>query len=169
MTHICTSFWSILPVDIACAPSAETFKSRLIEAIRTGAIVVAPPRTVTTIHAGVGARRQPLEAFWDGRPWEGIKKKKIVHRLFFSCCYYITQFYTYFTSLYTYFYILLCINIIWFFTLQHFNNFSHTRLFIYVRLLLFNLLFLESIHSLLFRHIIIFLNHGQYTPRGPDH
>ena len=53
MTHICTSFvprtiriWSILPVDIACAPSTETFKSRLIEAIRTGAIVVAPPRTV---------------------------------------------------------------------------------------------------------------------------
>ena len=43
-------------MDIACAPSTETFKSRLIEAIRTGAIVVAPPRTVTTIHAGVGAR-----------------------------------------------------------------------------------------------------------------
>ena len=41
-------------MDIACAPSTETFKSRLIEAIRTGAIVVAPPRNVTTIHAGVG-------------------------------------------------------------------------------------------------------------------
>ena len=55
--------WSILPVSIACAPSIETFKSRLIEAISTGAIVVAPPRTVTTIHAGVGARGQPLWAF----------------------------------------------------------------------------------------------------------
>ena len=146
MTHICTSFvprtiriWSILPVDIACAPSTETFKSRLIEAIRTGAIVVAPPRTVTTIHAGVGARGQPLQAFWDGRPWEGIKKIYIYifYIGFFSCCYYITQFYTYFTSFYIYFYILLCINIIWVFTLQHFKNFSHTRLFIYVRLLLF--------------------------------
>ena len=38
-----------------------------------------------------------------------------------------------------------------------------------VKSLLFNLLFIESIHSLLFRHIIIFLNHGQYTPRDPDH
>ena len=54
---------SILPVNIACAPSTETFKSRLIEVIRTGAIVVAPPRTVTTIHASVGARGQPLHAF----------------------------------------------------------------------------------------------------------
>ena len=96
MTHICTSFvtrtiriWSILPVDIACAPSTETFKSRLIVAIRTGATVVAPPRTVTTIHAGVGARGQPLQAFWDGRPWEGIKKIYtgyiyILHRLFLA-------------------------------------------------------------------------------------
>ena len=78
----CTSYyriWSILPVDIACAPSTETFKSRLIEAIRTGAIVVAPPRTVTTIHAGVGARGQPLHAFWDGRPWEGIKKNIYIY------------------------------------------------------------------------------------------
>ena len=55
--------WSILPVNIACAPSIETFKPRLIEAITTGAIVVAPPITVTTIHAGVGARGQPMEAF----------------------------------------------------------------------------------------------------------
>ena len=55
--------WSILPVNIACAPSTETFKSRLIEAIRTGANVVAPPRTFTIIHAGVGARRQPLQTF----------------------------------------------------------------------------------------------------------
>ena len=47
-------------LDLACAPSTETFKSRLIEAIRT---VVAPSRTVTTIHAGVGARGQPLQAF----------------------------------------------------------------------------------------------------------
>ena len=84
---------------------------------------------------------------------------KIVHRLFLAVAITLHNF----TSFYTYFYILLCINIIWVFTLQHFNNFSHTRLFIYVRLLLFNLLFLESIHSLLFRHIIIFLNHGQYT------
>ena len=76
---------SILPVNIACAPSTETFKSMLIEAIRTGPIVVAPPRTVTTIHAGVGAREQPLQAFWDGRPWGGIKKlTKIVHRLFLA-------------------------------------------------------------------------------------
>ena len=36
-------------MNIACAPSIETFKSRLTEAISTGAIVVAPPRTVTTI------------------------------------------------------------------------------------------------------------------------
>ena len=55
--------WSILPVNIACAPSTETFKSRLIDAIRSGAIVVAPPRTVTTIHAGMGARGQHLQAF----------------------------------------------------------------------------------------------------------
>ena len=67
--YICTLLYlilfgySILPVDIACAPSTETFKSRLIEAIRTGAIVVALPRTVTTIHAGMGARGQPLQAF----------------------------------------------------------------------------------------------------------
>ena len=67
--------------SLTAAPSIETFKSRLIEAISTGAIVVAPPRTVTTIHAGVGARGQPLRAFWDGRCL-GIygekKKKKIV-------------------------------------------------------------------------------------------
>ena len=42
----------------------------------------------------------------------------------------LTLFYTYFTSFYTYFYILLYINITCFFTLQHFNSFSHTRIFI---------------------------------------
>ena len=166
MTHICTSFvprtiriWSILPVDIACAPSTETFKSRLIEAIRTGAIVVAPPRTVTTIHAGVGARGQPLQAFWDGRPWEGIKKNKnkklnkIVHRLFLAVAITLHNF----THILLHFiHILLCINIIWVFTLQHFNNFSHTRLFIYVRLLLFNLLFLESMFILFYLGILSF-------------
>ena len=42
----------------------ETFKSRLIEDIRTGEhYVVAAPKTVTTVHAGVGARGQPLQAF----------------------------------------------------------------------------------------------------------
>ena len=69
-------------MNIACAPSTETFKSRLIEAIRTGAIVVAPPRTVTTIHAGVGAPTGILRRATLG----GIKKKpviKIVHRFFY--------------------------------------------------------------------------------------
>ena len=61
-------------MDIACAPSTETFKSRLIEAIRTGAIVVAPPRTVTTIHAGVGARGQPLQDSETGDLGKGLKK-----------------------------------------------------------------------------------------------
>ena len=32
-------------MNIACALSTDAFKSRLIEAIGTGAIVVAPPRT----------------------------------------------------------------------------------------------------------------------------
>ena len=49
--------WSILQVNMA------TFESRLIEAISTGAIAVAPPRTVTTIHEGVVARVHPLQAF----------------------------------------------------------------------------------------------------------
>ena len=102
---------------------------------------------------------------------KGLKIKKIVHRLFLAVAISIT--------LHNFTHILLhCIHIFIFYDAlilsgflhyNIFNNFSHTRLFIYVRLLLFNLLFLESIHSLLFRHIIIFLNHGQYTPRGPDH
>ena len=75
-------------MDIACAPSTETFKSRLIEAIRTGAIVVAPPRTVTTIHAGVGARGKPCRHSETGDLGKGLKKKnnnnKIVHRLFLA-------------------------------------------------------------------------------------
>ena len=66
-------------------------------------------------------------------------------------------------------YMLLCINSIWFFTLQHFNNFSHTRLFIYVGLLLFNLLVLESMLFYLVLLLFSLQNHGQYTPRGPDH
>ena len=91
-----------------------------------------------------------------GKGLKKTKKKKlnkIVHRLFLAVAITLHNF----THILLHFiHILLCINIIWVFTLQHFNNFSHTRLFIYVRLLLFNLLFLESIHSLLFRHIIIF-------------
>ena len=61
-------------MDIACAPSTETFKSRLIEAIRTGAIVVAPPRTVTTIHAGVGQEDNPCRHFETGDLGKGLKK-----------------------------------------------------------------------------------------------
>ena len=98
-------------------------------------------------------------------------KKKIVHRLFLAVA----------ITLHNFTHILLhCIHIFIFYYALILSGFLHynilttfhigpTRLFIYVRLLLFNLLFLESIHSLLFRHIIIFLNHGQYTPRGPDH
>ena len=151
MTHICTSFvprtiriWSILPVDIACAPSTETFKSRLIEAIRTGAIVVAPPRTVTTIHAGVGARGQPLEAFWDGRPWEGIKKKlkklnKIVHRLFLAVA----------ITLHNFTHILLhCIHIFIFYYALILSGFLHynilTTFHIHVYLFMYDFYYLIS-------------------------
>ena len=75
-------------MDIACAPSTETFKSRLIEAIRTGAIVVAPPRTVTTIHAGAGARN-PCSHSETGDLGKGLKKNiyiyiYILHRLFLA-------------------------------------------------------------------------------------
>ena len=142
MTHICTSFvpstiriWSIWPVNIACAPSTETFKSRLIEAIRTGAIVVAPPRTVTTIHAGVGARGQPLQAFWDGQPWEGITKKnvnKIVLRLFLAVAitlHYFTHILLHFIHIFIFYYALILSGILHYNILTAFH--IHVYLFMY--------------------------------------
>ena len=53
----------------------------------------------------------------------------------------LTLFYTYFTSFYTYFYILLYINITCFFL--HYNTLTafHIHVYLFVRLLLCNLLF----------------------------
>ena len=38
--------WSILPAQIACAPSLECFKSRIVTAFGTGTIVIVPPKTI---------------------------------------------------------------------------------------------------------------------------
>ena len=141
--------------------------------------------SVTTIHAGVGARGQPLQAFWDGRCIKlrvGIyEKKKIVNNTKYLALDIIITFYTYFTSFGIFiFYFTLILAV--FFTLQHFNKFSHARLFIYVRLLLCNLLFLEYIlfylglftitiftKHIFYYYFFLFFLHGHYTLRGPDH
>ena len=68
------------------------------------------------------------------------------------------------------------------FTLQHFNSFSHTRIFIcttvhvifyfFKYILFYSGLFTITIFTKQFFFIIIiifsFFLHGQYTPRGPD-
>ena len=82
-------------MDIACAPSTETFKSRLIEAIRTELLSShrrepSPPSMQAWVQEDNPCRHSET-----GDLGKGLKKtvNKIVHRLFFSCCYYITQFY----------------------------------------------------------------------------
>ena len=38
--------WSILPAQIACAPSLECFKFRIVTAFATGTIVIVPPKSL---------------------------------------------------------------------------------------------------------------------------
>jgi len=53
--------WSVLPATIACAPSINCFKSRIVVAINTGTIVVMPPRATRSTGAAVAG--QPLYVF----------------------------------------------------------------------------------------------------------